>query len=197
MRFAIFPRPSVLATALALVIAAACTTSTDDHFVRGHLLKVATLSADARSRVYETALRESFNLRDPALTLLLDRRVLPREGGFGGNQRLNGAVEKAMRERAVVHGVCEPANASRRTPQCTARGPGYVVRFSEVLKRGGDSVEVYLAVQKFDTPASGASEALRFERAYQILRRGERWEATREARVRESSPAPAAGTPVP
>ena len=66
-----------------------------------------------------------------------------------------------------------------------------------VLKRGGDSVEVYLAVQKFDTPASGASEALRFERAYQIVGRGERWQATREARVRESAPAAAAGTPVP
>jgi hypothetical protein len=71
------------------------------------------------------------------------------------------------------------------------------VRFSEVLKRGGDSVEVYVAVQKFDTPSSGASEALRFERAYQIVGRGEHWQATREARVRESSPAPAAGTQVP
>jgi hypothetical protein len=144
--------------------------------------------------VYEAALRESFDLRDPALTLLLDRRLLPREGGFGGTQRLNGAVEKVMRDR-VVQGVCEPDVGSRRTPQCRARGPGYVVRFSDVLRRGGDTVEVYLAVQKYDTPESGASEALRFERAYQIVRAGDRWQPIREARVRESSPAPDANPP--
>jgi hypothetical protein len=68
------------------------------------------------------------------------------------------------------------------------------VRFSDVLSRGGDSVEVYVAVQKYDTPNSGGSESLRFEKAYQLVRRaGNSWEPTREARVRE--PAPAPGTP--
>jgi hypothetical protein len=66
------------------------------------------------------------------------------------------------------------------------------VRFSDVLARGGDSVEVYLAVQKFDTPSSGASESLRFERAYQLVRRGGEWQAIREARVRETAPDPQA-----
>ena len=183
--------------AASILVVAACSANRDDNFVRGHRLTVATLGADARARVYEAALGESFNLRDPALTLLLDRRVLPREGGFGGTQRLNGAVEKAMRDRGIVHGVCEPDVSARRTPQCAARGPGYVVRFSDVLRRGADSVEVYLAVQKYDTPSSGASEALRFERAYQIAKRGDRWLPTAEARVRETRPAAGTGAPVP
>src|SRR5205814_1233235 len=55
------------------------------------------------------------------------------------------------------------------------------------------SVEVYLAVQKFDTPTSGSSESLRFEKAYQLVHRGNVWEAAREARVRETGPPPAAG----
>lgn len=188
-------RRSLAPLFLALV---ACSASRDDDFVRGHRLAVATLSADSRARVYEAAIGGSFDLRDPALTLLLDRRVLPREGGFGGTQRLNGAVEKALRDHGTVHGVCEPDVTVRRTPQCTARGPGYIVRFSDVLRRGADSVEVYLAVQKYDTPSSGASEALRFERAYQIVKRGDRWQPTAEARVRESRPAGApSGAPVP
>lgn len=173
-------------SALALVVA--CASGEDDKFVRGHRLKVASLSAGARTRIYEEALRSAFELNDPALTLLLDRRLLPREGGFGGTQRLNGAVGQGMRQRGVVQGTCEPDVGSRRTPVCTARGPGYVVRFSDVLRRGGDTVEVYLAVQKFDTPSSGASESLRFERAYQIVGQGDTWRATREARVRETAP---------
>jgi hypothetical protein len=65
-----------------------------------------------------------------------------------------------------------------------------VVRFSDVLARGGDSVEVYLAAQKFDTPTSGGSESLRFERAYRLVHRGDTWVPTAEARVRETTPTP-------
>jgi hypothetical protein len=49
-------------------------------------------------------------------------------------------------------------------------------------------VEVYLAVQKFDTPTSGASESLRFEKAYQVVKQGDSWRAAREARVHASEP---------
>ena len=111
------------------------------------------------------------------------------------DKRLPSPIETGLRQRGVIHGVCEPPiSVSRKTPRCTARGPGYVVRFSEVLARGGDSVEVYLAVQKFDTPTSGSSESLRFEKAYQLVHRGNAWEAAREARVRETMPSPVAGT---
>lgn len=176
-------------SALAILLLAACTASEDDHFVRGHKLRVASMTGDARIAVYRAALGAAFDLRDPALTLLLDPRKLPRVGGMAEEGRLSGPVAKGLRDRGVVQGVCEPPiTTSRKTPVCTARGPGYIARFSDVLARGGDSVEVYLAVQKFDTPTSGGSESLRFERAYQLVRRGNSFEPTQEARVRETSP---------
>lgn len=179
--------------AFAAPFVTACTVGDDDHFVRGHNLRVASMAAPARVPVYEAALGAAFELNDPALTLVLDRRLLPRAGGMSEGGRLPGAVEAGLQQRGVIQGVCEPPiTASRKTPQCTARGPGYVVRFSDVLARGGDSVEVYLAVQKFDTPSSGASESLRFERAYQLVPRGNQWQAIREARVRETTPDPKA-----
>jgi len=158
--------------------------------VRGHHLHVASLSATAHAAVYEGALGAAFDLRDPALTLLLDPRKLPRIGGFAEDGRVSGPVQAALRQRGVIQGECEPPiTGSRKTPQCRERGPGYVVRFSDVLARRGDSVEVYVYVQKFDTPAGGGSESLRFERAYQLVKRGDRYEPTQEARVRETTPA--------
>jgi hypothetical protein len=181
-------RPSFL---IAAGIVSACAAREDDHNARGHNLRVASLSADTRVSVYQAALGAAFDLNDPALTLLLDRRKLPRGGGMAEEGRLPGPTETGLRERGVIQGVCEPPiTDSRKTPQCKARGPGYVARFSDVLARGGDSVEVYLFVQKFDTPTSGATESLRFERAYQLVRRGDRYEPTREARVRETAPPP-------
>lgn len=186
-------RPLVGVTCVALILVA-CTTGADDHYVRGHNLRVASLQPNTRVSVYQAALGAAFELHDPALTLLLDRRVLPRVGGMSEDGKLPGPVEVGLRDRGVIQGTCEPPiTTSRKTPQCTARGPGYVVRFSDVLSRGGDSVEVYLAVQKYDTPASSGNESLRFEKAYQLVRRGDTWEPTREARVRETAPAP--GTP--
>lgn len=180
-------------SALATVLLAACVANEDDNFVRGHKLRVASMTADARIAVYKAALGAAFDLRDPALTLLLDRRKLPRVGGMAEDGRLSGPVANGLRERNVVQGVCEPPiTTSRKTPVCTARGPGYIVRFSDVLARGGDSVEVYLAVQKFDTPNSGGSESLRFERAYQLARHGDSYEPTQEARVHETAAPPGA-----
>jgi hypothetical protein len=149
------------------------------------------MTAAARVSAYEGALGATFDLHDPALTLLLDHRKLPRVGGMAEEGKLSGPVEAGLRQRGIVQGTCEPPiSDSRKTPVCTARGPGYIVRFSDVLARGGDSVEVYLFVQKFDTKTSGASESLRFERAYQLVRRGDRYEPTQEARLRETTPAP-------
>jgi hypothetical protein len=181
---------------LAAMILVACAPGDEDRFVRGHRLHVSSISVDNRVSVYQAALGASFDLRDPALTLLLDRRKLPRVGGMGDEGRLSGLIEKGLRQRGVIQGTCEPPiGTSRKTPQCAARGPGYVVRFTDVLARGGDSVEVYLAVQKFDTPSSSGTESLRFERAYQLVRRGERFEPTQEARVRETAPPPNSDPP--
>lgn len=185
-------RITPLAAWVALIVLA-CTSGEDDHYVRGHGLRVASLAPAARVPVYQAALGSAFELSDPTLTLLLDPRRLPRIGGMADDGRLPAAIDSGLRQRGVIHGVCEPPiTASRKTPTCTARGPGYVVRFSDVLARGDDSVEVYLAVQKFDTPTSGANESLRFERAYQLVRRGAEWDAIREARVRETTADPKA-----
>ncbi|HEY7233244.1 MAG TPA: hypothetical protein VH539_03795 [Gemmatimonadaceae bacterium] len=183
-------RRSLLRITVVTTILVACVPGDEDHYVRGHGLKVASLRPNMRVAVYQAALGAAFELDDPALTLLLDRRVLSRAGGMGEDGRLPGSVESGLRDRGVIHGTCEPPiTASRKTPQCTARGPGYVVRFSDVLARGGDSVEVYLAVQKYDTPDNGGTESLRFERAYQLVRKNDSWEPTREARVHETTPA--------
>lgn len=181
--------------ALRLIVAAlivnACGAPEDDQYVRGHNLRVASISASAHAAVFEAALGAAFDLHDPALTLLLDPRKLPRAGGLADDGRVSGPVETALRQRGVIQGDCEPPiTDSKKTPQCRARGPGYIVRFSDVLARRGDSVEVYVFVQKFDTPASGASESLRFERAYQLVRQGDRYLPTQEARVRETAPPP-------
>ena len=174
---------------LVLLVAACQAEDADNSAARGRGLKPAALSVDAQARVYTAAAGAAFELGDPALTLLLDRRVLPRGGGLAGTERLPAALETALRRDGTIKGTCEPPiTGSRRTPKCTAGGPGYVIRFSDVLRRSPDSVEVYVAVQNYDTPTSGASQSLRFERAYQVVRRGESWAAAREARVRESSP---------
>jgi hypothetical protein len=183
--------PTASRLAFALLVAA-CSSGEDDHFARGHNLRVASLDANARVAVYQTALGAAFDVHDPALTLLLDRRKLPRIGGLADEGKLSGPVQNGLRQRGLVQGVCEPPiTESKKIPQCTARGPGYVVRFSDVLARGGDSVEVYLYVQKFDTPSTTGSESLRFERAYQLVRRGDHFEPAREARVHEAAPPPA------
>lgn len=149
------------------------------------------MSADARASVYQAALGAAFDLNDPALTILLDRRKLARAGGMAEEGQVPGPVETQLRQRGVIQGTCEPPiTESRATPKCVARGPGYVARFSDVFARGGDSVEVHLYVQKFDTPTTGGTESLRFERAYQLVRRGNHYEPTREARVREPAKAP-------
>lgn len=181
--------PSILRIVVIASLVTACATGEDDQFVRGHNLRVASLSASAHAAVYEGALGAAFDVRDPALTLLLDPRKLPRIGGLAEDGRVSGPVEASLRQRGVIQGECEPPiTGSRKTPQCKARGPGYIVRFSDVLARRGDSVEVYLYVQKFDTPTNVGSESLRFERAYQLVRRGDRYEPTQEARVRDATP---------
>ncbi len=156
----------------------------DDSSVRGRGLTVASLSGAQQAHVYEAALRASFEVDDPALSLLLDRRELPRDVGLAATARLPDDVVAEMRRRGVTKGTCEPALDSKRgVPLCTAELPGYIVRFSPVFALRGDSVQVYVYTQKYDTPATRGSERLRFERAYQVVRRGDEWRAVREGRV--------------
>jgi hypothetical protein len=154
----------------------------DSNVVRGKRLDVATLPADAQARIYEAAARGSFDV--DGTSLLIDRRLLPRTIGLDDGGRLSDGVVDAMRRRGAIKGTCEPPLAGTRgTAKCDAELPGYVVRYSPVFAITNDSVQVYLYAQKYDTPASGLSETLRFERAYQVVRRGDDWSAVREGHV--------------
>ena len=97
-----------------------------------------------------------------------------------------GGLSSTLRGQGIVKGTCvAPVGGTKKTLLCRAERPGYVVRFSDVFALGGgrDSVEVYVLVQKYDTPESGATEALRFEKAYQVVRRDGVWRAAKEGRM--------------
>lgn len=174
---------AIARAALGVLCATACKTD-EPTGVRGRGLAESTLPAADQARAYEAAARTAFEVDNPDLSLLLDARQLPRDIGLAASGRVTDAVTAAMRQRGVIRGTCEPPLAGTRgAPRCTAARPGYVVRFSPVFAMRGDSVLVYMYTQKYDTPGSEMSQALRFERAYQLVRRGDDWRAAREGRV--------------
>jgi hypothetical protein len=172
----------VSALALAAIAAGACG-GDDSHDVRGRGLAVASVPADVRARIYEAALRAAFDISDPSLSLLLDPRELPRTVGLAPAGRLDAATVHALVPGPVFKGRCEPVLGAHGTARCKAELPGYVVRFSPIFLLGPDSTEVYVYAQKYDTPASGISQTLRFERAYQVVNRGGAVRAVLEGRV--------------
>jgi hypothetical protein len=152
--------------------------------VRGRGLGLAPLSSAAQARIYEAAARAAFDLNDPSLSLLLDPRLLPRTVGLAPTGTVSPDVVAELRRRSAIKGTCEPpVQGLRGTARCQASLPGYVVRFSPVFALQGDTTQVYIFAQKYDTPASGLSETLRFERAYQVVPSGDEWRAVREGRV--------------
>jgi hypothetical protein len=167
-------------------LGAACGTEEPNEF-RGRGLKPAALAPESQALVYEAAARGAFSLDDPSLSLLLDPRVLPRGSGYGPGHVMPESVGRALRARRVIRGLCVgPPEGVRTTLRCDAELPGYVVRFSDVFALGPDSVEAYIYAQTYDPLRSGATAALRFERVYQIARRGQSWAAVREGRVPSS-----------
>src|SRR5262245_16574613 len=164
-----------------MCVATAC--KPKDSNVRGRGLSITNQPAPVRARIYEAAARGAFEL-DESLSLLLDPRMLPRDVGLGADGRVPGAVFEEMKRRGVIRGTCEPPlRGAHGVPQCSAQLPGYILRFSPVFTLGPDSVQVYVFVQKYDTPGLEPSRTLRFERAYQIVRQGDDWHAVREGRV--------------
>jgi hypothetical protein len=167
--------------AAALLCSSACGGKASND-VRGRGLTVASLPAVQQAHIYEAAARGAFDVDNTSL--LLDRRMLPREIGLAATGTLPGDVVAELRRRDAVKGTCQPPlRGTRGTARCSAAIPGYVLRFSPVFTLRGDSVQVYVYAQKYDTPSSGNSETLRFERAYQIVKRGDDWRAAREGRV--------------
>jgi hypothetical protein len=175
-------RRRLASLALPFALASIACHADDSNVVRGKGLTVASLPAADQARVYEAAVRGAFEL-DPSLSLLLDSRELPRGVGLTPEGTVPEDVAAELRKRGVTRGKCEPSLAGKGAPRCKAELPGYVIRFSPVFALRPDSVQVYIFVQKYDTPTGEASQTLRFERAYQVARRGGDWRAVREGRV--------------
>jgi hypothetical protein len=169
-------------TVLAVWLCTACGID-DSNDVRGRGLAVAALTPAAQARVYEAAVRGAFDV-DESLSMLLDSRVLPRVVGLAPDGRVPAAVASALTSNGVIRGSCEPPlHGAPGVPRCTAERPGYIVRFSPVFALGSDSVQVYAYFQNYDVPGIPPSQTLRFERAYQVVKRGDEWTAVREGRV--------------
>ena len=168
--------------ALALCAAAGCGTD-DSNVVRGRGLTVASLPPATQARIYQAAVRGAFDV-DESLSMLLDSRLLPRVAGLAPNGRVPTAVAATLTSEGVIRGSCEPPlRGSPGVPRCAAERPGYIVRFSPVFVLRSDSVQVYAYFQNYDVNGMEPSQTLRFERAYQVVRRGDEWKAVREGRV--------------
>jgi hypothetical protein len=150
---------------------------------RGRGLRVAVLTDRAKARVYEATLSSAFRL-EPALILMLDTVFLPRSSGVVGGTTLPASLKTAIRARGVVRGTCPlPQSEDRQTPTCPAEAPGYIVRFSEVFRISPDTVQAHLLAVRFQTPASGPLEYLRFEKAYRVVGSGDSWRVVAEGRI--------------
>jgi hypothetical protein len=153
---------------------------------RGPRLQVASLPPEALVGVYRATLAASFSLDDPALSLLVDPMLLPRDEGLAGGDPMPAAVRSALQRHRLVKGTCQVPLERMRTPLvCRADRPGYVVRLSAPLALGAgrDSLQVHLVVQQYAIPKGPAAERLRFERAYHLVRRGPTWRPIGEARL--------------
>lgn len=130
----------------------------------------------------EAAVRASFDV-GPDLVLLLHPRRLPRTAGYEGGDPVPPELVRALLERGVVRGTCEPQrDAPRNTPRCDVPQAGYIIRGSDVLRVAADTVELYFAAERFGPATGQRPEALRFEKIYQLVGRGAAWRVVREAR---------------
>ncbi|HEY8174366.1 MAG TPA: hypothetical protein VIF32_01615 [Gemmatimonadaceae bacterium] len=171
-----------LLLAMCGVIASACGRGSVAY--RGAGLQVDTLPLSDMVAVYRAALAGSFRLDDPALSILIDAKFLPRESGLAGGDTMPSALVAALRGQGLVKGTCQvPVRDTRMPLICRADRAGYVVRFSEPFALGPDSAQVHVVVQQFAIPNGPMAERLRFERAYHVARRGSAWRAVREARL--------------
>jgi hypothetical protein len=178
----VFARGFRHATVFLALGCAAC--QADDQSVRGHGLSVASLPAATQAQMYEAAARADFDVSDPTLWLLADPRLLPRGVGLETEGRVSPAVLSALMSSGMFKGRCEPPVKHKPgAPTCNAERPGYVLRFSPVFSMGGDSTEVYVYTQQYDNAQSGHSQPRRYEKAYQIVRRGGEWRAAREGTI--------------
>lgn len=150
--------------------------------VRGSGLRAAPLDDRGRAAVYDAALRQAFDV-DSALVLLVDPAILPRNGTFARDAKLDDDVVARLQQAGATRGTCETTEDTRRTPRCAAAGPGYVLRFSDVFQAKGDTVRVFVAAQRFRTASGlGPTSRFAFESGFEIVRQGSGWRVAREGR---------------
>ncbi len=93
---------------------------------------------------------------------------------------------RALRDHGVIIGTCEPKrDTPRDTPRCAGAEAGYIIRASDVFAMAGDTVEMYFAAETYGAATGRKPDALRFERIYKLVKRGESWRVAREATVRQ------------
>lgn len=172
---------------LALLTALACQEEdASANYARGRGLQPASVSVAARAQIYRAAVRSAFDV-GPGLVLQLHPRLLPRESGLSGGEEVSRQLVQELRRNGTIQGTCEPADSARTAaPRCDASSPGYIVRFSDVLQLGGDSVEVYLNAEQYGTTTGPPQNVLRFEKAYQLVKAGDSYRVVREGRVPEA-----------
>lgn len=155
-----------------------------DSYARGHGLTLASLPIDAESRIVEAAIRTAFDV-EPALTLRMHPRRLPRTAGDSGGAPTPPGLVQSLRGRGLVLGTCEPIRSSPRdTPRCPGPEAGYIIRPSDVFRISSDTIEVWFEAEKFGAATGQRPEALRFEKVYQLVGQDQRWRVIREARAR-------------
>ena len=166
----------------ALVFLLGCGEDTSK-YARGRGLEVAQLSASDRAKVYAAALGGAFDL-GPGLSLLVDTTMLSRLSGERPGGPLGTDVRRALRGTGVTKGECVPERrAATRTPVCRTEIPGYVVRFSDVFALNGDSVQMHVFAERYDTPSTGEHNRFTLEQAYQLVRRDSGWRVVKKARI--------------
>lgn len=170
---------------LGLLVVACKGEESDDKFVRGRGRQVMSLRDDSKVALYRAAIGASFET-GPGLTVLLHPRKLPRTAGIAGGDSVPASLVRALREAGVVAGTCEPPGG-RDTPRCEAPAAGYIVRGSDVFRGAADTVEFNFSAERYATPSSGPQDALRFEKIYQLVPRGNEWRVVREARAPEAT----------
>lgn len=160
-----------------------CTSSRPDAYVRGHDDAIATLPLKDRIQIYQEAIGGAFQVGDPSLYLLLDPRLLPREGGYGDGPAVSQATRNELLKSHIVQGVCQPTGGGAKVAHCEASLAGYVIRLSDVFQAAHDTMVVNLYVQRYSTPSSAGVGHLRFERIYKLVKHGATWDAVAEGRV--------------
>jgi hypothetical protein len=172
------------ASSILLLTLAGCTPEAEN-FYRGGTRDVASLPAADLASAYRAALAGSFTVSDPGLWILVDTLYLPRTEGLAGGSPIPAEQMRAIQALDVVKGSCTVPEQTRGRGAlvCDVGHPGYAVRFSEPFALGQDSVQLHLVAEQYAIPGGPQLERLRFERAYQVVRRGSAWRAVREGRL--------------